>query len=159
LSVPVVCKGLARTSFEDLLVRGTEYGVLFFTKPLSNPLNMEKIIAYCGLMCAECPTFLATQANDDAKRKEVAELWSKHLGVSLKPQDINCDGCLSEQGRIFGHCKVCEIRKCAREKKLANCAYCDDYACKKLDFIFNSAPAAKKTLDEIKKKFQGLSPV
>jgi len=115
--------------------------------------NGGKMISYCGLICTECPTFLATQGNDDDKRKEVAELWSKQYGLPLKPQDMNCDGCLSEKGRIFGHCKVCETRKCARDKKLPNCAYCEDYACKKLDFIFKSAPAAKKSLDEIRKKF------
>ena len=112
---------------------------------------MGKMIAYCGLVCSECPTFLATQANDDAKRKEVAELWSRLYGVPRKPQDMNCDGCLAEGGRLFGHCRTCEIRKCAREKKLANCAYCADYACKKLDPVFKSIPTAKKTLDEIRK--------
>jgi len=29
--------------------------------------TMGKMIAFCGINCVECPTFLATQANDDKK--------------------------------------------------------------------------------------------
>ena len=35
---------------------------------------MDKIIAYCGLICTECPAFLATQADDDSQRVQVAEM-------------------------------------------------------------------------------------
>lgn len=35
---------------------------------------MDKMIAFCGIVCSECPAFVATQKDDDAKRKEVAEL-------------------------------------------------------------------------------------
>jgi Protein of unknown function (DUF3795) len=32
--------------------------------------NMEEMIAFCGLNCAECPAFLATQENDDEKENK-----------------------------------------------------------------------------------------
>jgi hypothetical protein len=51
------------------------------------------MIAICGIKCNECPAFLATQENDDLKRKEVAEMWSKEFQAAFKPEDINCDGC------------------------------------------------------------------
>jgi len=57
---------------------------------------MEKIIAFCGIDCAECKAFIATQENSDAKRREVAEEWSKEFGEKINPKDINCDGCLSK---------------------------------------------------------------
>ena len=38
---------------------------------------MENMIAYCGLNCVECGAFVATQMDDDSKRKKVAEAWSK----------------------------------------------------------------------------------
>ena len=107
---------------------------------------MEKMISYCGLVCSACPALLATKANDDGKRKEVAELWSKQYGFVLKPEDISCDGCLAD-GRLLGYCGTCEIRKCAREKKFINCADCKDYPCKKLDVILKSASHAKITSD------------
>ncbi len=111
---------------------------------------MEKMIAFCGLACHECPALLATNANDDGKRAEVAKLWSKQFNTDIKPEDINCDGCHSDSGRLFGYSQTCEIRKCGMEKKVPNCAYCSDYSCEKLNDFFNMMPDAKKNLDEIR---------
>ena len=113
---------------------------------------MEEMIAFCGLACHECPAFLATKVNDDEKRAEVAQLWSKQYNADIKPADINCYGCLSDGENIFGHCKVCEIRKCGKEKNIINCAYCDEYSCEKLGMVINMMPDAKKRLDDIKNK-------
>jgi len=112
---------------------------------------MEKMIAFCGITCTECPAFLATQKDDDNKRRKVAELWSKEFNAQFKPEDINCDGCLSENERLFSYCKVCEIRKCGQERGVKNCAYCNDYACEKLSKFFDMASDAKTTLEEIRK--------
>jgi len=112
---------------------------------------MEKMIAYCGLRCDMCPTFLATQENDDKKREKVAEQWSKQFGMNLAAQDINCDGCKSFTGKLFGHCSNCEIKKCCSEKKMDNCASCDNYACKILNVFFEFAPHAKDCLEKLRK--------
>ncbi len=112
---------------------------------------MDKMIAFCGIVCTECPAFLATQKDDDNERMKVAELWSKEYKTEIKPQDINCDGCLSEDGRLFSHPRVCEIRKCGQERNVKNCAYCDDYACEKLNKFFEMAPDQRATLEEIRK--------
>jgi hypothetical protein len=37
------------------------------------------------------------------------------------------------------------------EKKVKNCAYCNDYACEKLDKFFAMAPMAKANLEKVKK--------
>ncbi len=111
---------------------------------------MEEMTAFCGLACHECPALLATKDNDDEKRAEVAQLWSKQFKADLKPEHINCEGCHSDGGRLFGHCHTCEIRKCGLEKKVANCAHCSDYSCGKLNDFFNMMPDAKKQLDKIK---------
>lgn len=111
---------------------------------------MSKMIACCGLVCSECDAFVATMNDDDTKRAEVAETWSKQFGVDMKPEDINCDGCLSDSDRHIGHCAVCEIRKCARDKHLLNCASCEDYACDKLTEFFKAVPHAKENLDAIR---------
>ncbi len=111
---------------------------------------MEEMVAYCGLACHECGAFLATRDDDDDRRVEVARLWSRIYKTDIKQEDINCNGCLSEGGPLFSHCKVCEIRKCGGEKGVTNCAYCDYYACDKLDWVFQAAPESKKRLDEIR---------
>ena len=112
---------------------------------------MGKMIAFCGTVCTECPAVLATKKDDDNERKRIAELWSKQYNADIKPEDINCEGCLSEGGRLFSYCEVCEIRRCGQEKHVDNCAYCDDYACEKLNNFFDMAPDAKLTLEEIRK--------
>ena len=114
---------------------------------------MEKMIAFCGTVCTECPAFLATKRDDDNERGKIAESWSKQYNADIKPEDINCEGCLSEGRKIFGYCNVCEIRKCGQEKGLKNCAYCGEYICEKLNKFFEIAPEGKTTLDEIRKSY------
>lgn len=111
---------------------------------------MSEMMSVCGLLCNECDAFIATKDDDDNKRAEVAQLWSQQYDADLKPEDINCDGCTSDSERLFAHCKGCEIRKCARPKAIENCAHCDEYACEKVEKIFQMVPEAKKRLDVIR---------
>lgn len=112
---------------------------------------MEKMIGYCGIICSDCPVLIATQKDDDAERKRVAEIFTKQYGKEYNLEDINCDGCISDSPRIFSYCNVCEIRKCGREKKVKNCAYCSEYPCEKLSQLFSKYSKAKETLDEIRR--------
>jgi len=113
---------------------------------------MDEIIAYCGLVCNKCPAFIATKENDAAAKKKIAEAWSRQFGLEFRPEDINCDGCLLEDGRLSVFCrKICEVRPCARAKNVENCAYCEQYACEKLKKFLARAPEAKTTLEEIRK--------
>ena len=116
------------------------------------PAEPEKMIACCGLVCLECPTFIATQKNDDKMREETAKKWSEMFHSDIKPADINCDGCTSNSTRLFNYCGQCEIRKCAKEKGVKNCAYCAEYPCEKLAAFQKNAPEAKVVLDDIRKK-------
>ena len=111
---------------------------------------MDKIISYCGIICTECPGFIATQKDDNDERKKVAEQWSKEFNRDIKFEDINCDGCLTISGRILNYCAICEIRKCGIEKKIENCAYCKDYGCDKLNQFHENNQKLKKTLDDIR---------
>jgi len=114
---------------------------------------MEKMVGYCGIVCSDCPVLVATQKNDDAERRRVAEVFTKQYGKEYKPEDINCDGCISEGPRIFSYCNVCEIRKCGKEKGVGNCASCVDYPCERLSKLFAGYSKAKETLDEIRREY------
>lgn len=111
---------------------------------------MEEMITYCGLDCLHCGALIATRADDDAMRAEVAALWAEEYGAVIKPENINCDGCTSEGGIRYQHCEVCEIRKCGVAKGVLNCAYCDEYACSKLSKFFTMVPESKIKLDGIR---------
>ncbi len=104
-------------------------------------------IACCGLDCGACGAFIATKNNDNALRIKVAEDWSKTYNSDIKPEDINCAGCMLP-GVKFRYCAdICEIRKCGVARKVKNCACCEHYPCAKLDGFFKQVPDAKKNLE------------
>ncbi|MGD2035028.1 MAG: DUF3795 domain-containing protein [Bacteroidales bacterium] len=113
------------------------------------------MIACCGLLCDSCPIHLATLEPDEIRRKtmrvEIAQQCREHYGMDLAPEDVgDCDGCLSGNGRLFSGCRNCEVRACARQKAIENCAFCDEYACNKLKDIFNYDPEAEARLNKIR---------
>lgn len=110
---------------------------------------MEKMIAYCGLVCTSCPTYIATQNDDDDARAKTAAYYSEKFGFDLKPEDINCDGCLLDGGKLIGYCHSCEIRKCCRDKGLAHCAVCGEQPCEKLTNFHKFSPDAKVSFDAL----------
>ena len=70
--------------------------------------------------------------------------------ADISPEFCICDGCLAFEGRNCGQCSESKIRACGIERKVLNCAHCEDYACEKLEDFFGFAPDAKATLDEVK---------
>ena len=110
---------------------------------------MSKMIACCGLICTECPTFTATQNNDDEARRKTAAFYKETYGFDFKPEEINCDGCLSTKGVLIGYCQTCEVRKCCMEKGLENCSACADQPCDKLIAFHNFSPYAKACFDRL----------
>ncbi len=113
-----------------------------------------KMLAMCGLDCAVCPAFIARKTDDQALRVKTAAEWSKVFNVALKPEDINCVGCLKTKGVHIGHCSECEIRKCGLAKKVKNCALCADYPCDKITNFIANVPPAKANLEEVRRTRQ-----
>jgi hypothetical protein len=116
---------------------------------------MDEMLAYCGLVCDTCPIYLATRVTNVEEqtrmRVEIARLCREQYGLKYEPADINdCDGCRTEGGRLFSGCKSCAIRKCAKEKRVENCAHCAEYVCGKLETFFASEPTANTRLDEVR---------
>lgn len=114
---------------------------------------MSEMIAYCGLVCSSCPSFLTTKNNDDIAREKTATMYAKLYGFNLKPEDINCDGCLSVEGRLIEYCQTCEIRRCCGQKGLENCALCAEQPCEKLAGFHEFSPYAKKCFEALKKAY------
>ena len=81
----------------------------------------------------------------------MAEEASKQLGREIKPEDINCDGCVQMKGRHIDYCNVCEIRLCGLGRGVLNCAYCPSYACERLSKFLENSSEAKKNLQEIRR--------
>jgi hypothetical protein len=113
----------------------------------------ERLVAFCGLVCNECPAFIATVENDDEKKKKTAEMWSSE-DYKINPEDVECDGCTFIGKKIMAFCFDCKVRQCGIGKRVENCAYCDDYPCDILKEIweFLKTDEAKATLNEIREK-------
>ncbi len=111
---------------------------------------MDGMIAYCGLVCTDCPAYQATKADDAEALERVAAQWREEYSApDTTAESVVCDGCLGD-GRKASHPATCEIRACGVEHGVANCAHCADYACEKLTDLFGQAPDAKKVLDGVK---------
>jgi hypothetical protein len=106
----------------------------------------EEIIAYCGLVCTECPALIATRQNDTVKLIALALEW---YGQEKEASFCECDGCTT-QGRKNNHCLECGVRLCAMERGVVNCAYCEDYGCETLTGLFQYIPVAKENLERIR---------
>ncbi len=81
----------------------------------------------------------------------MAEKWSQQYNSEINAEQINCDGCMNDNGRIFTFCTVCDIRQCCIAKGAQTCAHCNEYECERLLNFFKLIPESKTWLDEIKK--------
>ena len=114
---------------------------------------MDAMPGYCGLRCSSCPIHLATLESDDEGRRsmrgEIARICRERYGLAIEVDDVgDCDGCQSQ--RLFVTCAGCGIRKCAREKGLASCAFCDQFACEALQAMFAGDPEARGRLERLR---------
>ncbi len=112
---------------------------------------MSRLIAFCGLDCANCFAFIATKEDDDVKRQVTAKAWSTPE-YPLTAGDIKCSSCTNKKGRHISFVKDCDIRNCGTLRKVENCAYCADYPCGRLAKSHERSPEAKKTLDDIRRQ-------
>lgn len=114
----------------------------------------DKLIAYCGLDCSVCSAFIATQKNDKEGLAKTAARWSERFKVKIKPEDVVCNGCVTEDGRKASYCAMCEVRICCTGKGKANCALCEEYSCEKLEKFFKDAPEAKENLEKFRERIE-----
>ena len=79
---------------------------------------MNKFIAYSGLNCEICNVKITPINNDDDLRVKVAENWDKFNIVEITKEMINCISSRMDGVKIPFCDNMCEIRKCARSKKI-----------------------------------------
>ena len=114
------------------------------------------LIAYCGLDCMECPTYIAAQTGDRALQEKTAREWSQKYAAftgrdDLRAEEMVCDGCTAVDERVFVGCRVCPMRKCARKHAYATCAECGRFeSCKPLNGFFTQASEAKARLETLR---------
>lgn len=98
--------------------------------------NLE-LVTYCGLYCGLCTTRnripKQAEALRESMRKEGWDVWGKELEGfqqfwkflnGLVENEANCSCRAGKCGPPF-----CPIRKCAPEKGVEACPFCDEYPC------------------------------
>ncbi|UCC93314.1 MAG: DUF3795 domain-containing protein [Thermoplasmata archaeon] len=111
---------------------------------------MDEEIAYCGLVCAECPAFQGTRDDNFELLERAAKVWSEHYDEDLTADSIRCHGCKSTTGTLSVTCTTCKVRICATDHGVESCALCDEYGCDTLEGILSVAPEAREKLEEIR---------
>jgi hypothetical protein len=110
----------------------------------------ERLMAYCGLVCTECPAYIAKRTGDSALRAKTAKRWSGP-DFSVSPEEVSCDGCAESGRELFRYCEACEVRSCAAPRGITTCAECPDYACDKLEKLFEMIGSeTRETLDALR---------
>lgn len=98
---------------------------------------MADVIAHCGFKCNLCLIYRENLKKDEQNRKKFRDGVEKYYGDKLTLKECYCDGCLTDDSenpvRIT---KDCDIRPCVIVRNIKNCAYCDQYPCKRVEKKF-----------------------
>jgi hypothetical protein len=130
-------------------------------------MQMDRMVALCGVICTDCPAYIATQADDRDALEQVLVHWREESNApDITVEDIICDGCLTRDGRLNGYCQQCKVRSCAVVRDVTNCAYCAEYVCDELkrllricdrqEGFFGFARKARATLHDIRAELDSL---
>jgi len=112
---------------------------------------MDEMIACCGLNCAKCEAYLATQAKDQAALEEIAARWrAEYNAPDITAAAVACNGCIASEGPWCGHCAECEIRACANQHGVVNCGACTEYPCEILNGFLEMVPVARENLERLR---------
>ena len=112
----------------------------------------RELISFCGLYCDLCDSrsripkraaalldalVAAGHEHGAADRPGFEEFWSYLVGLA-DPEGI-CRGC-REMGEALG----CEISRCARERNIEICVFCEDYPCRRVEEMLSQFPALRE---------------
>ena len=109
----------------------------------------EWVLSVCGLNCAKCDILFAGRG-DEKLLNEILEWFSKERGLTLKPEQVCCEGC---RGNVERHWSSdCKMMLCAKEKGVKYCFECGEFPCKVLDEFSNDGVAHhKRTVENLKR--------
>lgn len=109
------------------------------------------MIAYCGIDCSKCPSYLATQSGNREEIERVAKNLAKVYRAEVKPEYVICDGCRSEGRHSYFCTNSCKMRRCCADNGFYSCIECSDFPCKELQFELEHSPEAKRNLESFKR--------
>ena len=105
---------------------------------------MNRMIAYCGLVCDKCDAYKATVNDDWDLRVKTAVSWSELNNAQILPENINGLGCRQDGVKTVFAESLCLIRQCALKKDLESCRECEEKEkCQKVGGIISTSKEAR----------------
>ena len=88
-------------------------------------IRNKNIMAPCGLYCGACGIYIATRDGNEKFKAVMANLYG------TKPEETECLGCMQPDPpqKLYGWCKMCNIRDCVRAKGYYSCHQCQEWPC------------------------------
>lgn len=96
---------------------------------------MKIPVGYCGLYCAECAIYLTCHSKEPKPQASDERSSRNDSSTAELPKNVSCEGCHSDDASCYG--KDCEIRRCARAKRITFCYECPEYLCEKLTVFYS----------------------
>lgn len=104
------------------------------------------MIAYCGIDCFKCESYIATQSGSGKELAKVAEKLARRYRADVKPEYVICDGCKADKRHSFFCDNLCKMRTCCVEKEYESCIECSGFPCKELQSELDHSVDAKNNL-------------
>lgn len=88
-------------------------------------IRNKELRAPCGMFCGACAIYIATRDDSEKFRNIISSIWK------TKPEETKCYGCMQPDPpkKLFGFCRNCAIRNCARSKGFYSCHQCEKWPC------------------------------
>lgn len=90
---------------------------------------MDPILTRCGYRCDLCMAYRPNVEAHPDNRQVLSDGWYKNFGFRIPPENISCDGCMSENPKLID--QTCPVRPCVIEHGVDNCSQCKDFPCSK----------------------------
>ena len=120
-------------------------------------MNVENLIAACGLYCGACEMYRAVHDNDKERQETLIRAFNSR-GGKFTLADLECDGCLAG-GRLSPWCRECKIKDCNKlEHGETICSPdCPDFPCEELTEFAGQMPHHNEVIDNLRRlKEKGL---
>jgi hypothetical protein len=108
------------------------------------------MIAYCGIDCSKCRSYIATLSGNPEELAKVAKRLEKIYCAEVKPEYVICDGCKADKRHSYFCSNKCKMRQCCIDKHYNSCIECPDFPCSELEFELKNTPEARKNLEKLK---------
>ena len=108
------------------------------------------MIAFCGIDCSKCKSYIATQSGSEKELETVAKRLEKIYRAEVKPEYVICDGCKADKRHSYYCSSKCKMRQCCIDKNYNSCIECFDFPCHELELELNINPDARKNLEKLR---------